>query len=207
MPNIATTNNLTAMNRKILTFLLFISCTPLLQAQSFQKGQKDINIGLSVGSRYYGHGYSRSIPNFNVGFDYGITDAISLGGYMGFSSATYEYTMWRNCGGGNYAYYNDEYRWRFFILGVRGAYHFDKLIQVENLDVYAGLFLGNSFATYSYTTNDPCKPKGTIGTNTYGGPVFDGFLGARYRFNDKFGVFCEVGYYLGFVNLGLNIKL
>jgi hypothetical protein len=43
-------------------------------------------------------------------------------------------------------------------------------------------------------------------SNTYGGFYFGGFIGARYRFTDHFGVFLELGYGLSEANLGLNYK-
>jgi hypothetical protein len=193
-------------NKLLLVFLLFALTSSDSSAQSFLKGQKDLNIGLGLGNRFVGRGYSRSLPAFNLSLDYGITDEISLGAYFGYSAATYEYQLYRQCGNGNFGYYNDVYHWTFYILGVRGAYHFAKLIPEEKLDLYAGLFLGNAFGRYTFSSNDPCGSKGFYGNDYLGGVVFAGFLGARYRFTDNLGAFCELGYGLSYLTLGLNLK-
>ncbi|HEY6159722.1 MAG TPA: hypothetical protein VI112_00825 [Bacteroidia bacterium] len=176
-------------------------------AQSFAKSQKDLNIGFGFGNHYAGRGYNSSYPAITLALDYGITDEISLGGMIGFGGATYQYFYYDVCNNGNVAgNFSDTYRWSFTLLGFRGAYHFDKLIKVPQLDAYAGLMLYDAFGRYSFTSTNPCRTKGLYSSNAYGGVYFAGFIGARYRFTDHFGVFLELGYGLSAANFGLNYK-
>lgn len=185
----------------------------LVQAQSYKQGQVDFNLGVGVGNtyvhaRYYtGAGYSySSIPTLNASGEYGVTDAIGIGGYIGYSSFKYSYSnTWFNNGG--WHSYVDEYRYSFMILGVRGAYHLDELIQVDKLDAYGGLMLGYNLARYTYSSTDPGRNNLVYAGQNYGGLAYSLFVGARYRFTDNIGVFGELGYGISILNLGLNIKI
>lgn len=193
---------------------LLLMNTPLLKAQSFAKGQKDLDIGVGLGSRYYTHSslyasYS-STPVMSVALDFGITDEISLGGFFGFASTKWQYTGTDYCGNGNngvFYTYTDSYKWNFFMIGVRGAYHFSKFIDNDKVDLYVGLMLGDNYAKFSYTTNAPCNEHQSFyNSNLYGGFIFTGFAGCRYRFNDHVGAFAELGYGVSYLTLGLNYK-
>jgi hypothetical protein len=183
-------------------------------AQSFSKGQKDLNIGIGLGSRYYTHAFSNysSTPVFSLSMDVGITDDISLGGFFGFAGSRWEYSGTDFCnsgngGGGGFYNYTDSYKWHFFMLGVRGAYHFAKYIENDNVDLYAGLMLGDNFATYTFSTNAPCPEHHAFYSNSYyGGFIFTGFVGCRYRFKENLGAFAELGYGVSYLTLGLNYK-
>ena len=92
------------------------------------------------------------------------------------------------------------------ILGIRGAYHFGRFINIEKLDVYAGLMLGNDFAKDSYSTNSQCPYHQEYMSRSYGGGVASLFVGARYRFTNHVGIFGELGYGISMLNIGLNLK-
>jgi hypothetical protein len=190
-----------------LTVGLFL-CFGGLNAQSFQRGQMDLDMGVGLGNTYIGPGYSNSTPPLNVSFNYGITNDISLGGYLGFSQATYTYAGWDDCGQGhgNGQYYVDTYKWTYIIAGVQGDFHFGRFIKIDKLDVYAGLLLGNDFAHSAYFTTSVCPDHIAYLEPTYGGFVAAPHVGARYRFTDHFGVFLELGYGITYVNTGLNFK-
>lgn len=207
--------NINDMKKKLLavvTAICFLNAATV--AQSFQKNQLDINFGVGIGNSFIQPGAKRTIPAISTSVEYGITDAISVGAYLGYAGATYEYrgTSWcppRNGNGnafGNYFDYTDTYKWRFSIVGARGAYHFAKFIPNDKLDVYAGLLIGANFAKYTYTTNDPCDSRTSSMANNYGGFTWAGFAGARYRFVDNFGVFAELGYGISYLTLGVNIS-
>ncbi|MGZ3904993.1 MAG: hypothetical protein ACXVC6_14930, partial [Bacteroidia bacterium] len=148
------------MKKIILSLLVFASVAT--QAQSFQKGQVDINLGMGLGNtfigygRFVGAGYSyHRMPTLNASVDYGITDAISIGGYMGYTSFKYSWMYQDYHGSTGWVNYTDTYKWSFFILGARGAYHFGEFIKIDKLDCYAGLMLGYNIAKGTYTTTDP----------------------------------------------------
>jgi hypothetical protein len=201
-----------------LPFLLafFFFQTPELNAQSFTKGQKDLNIGIGFGSRYYTRAsfYSNysSTPVISIALEVGVTEEISVGGYFGFASSKWEYSGGDFCNNGNgngggFYNYTDTYHWNFYMLGVRGAYHFAKLIQNDKIDLYAGAMLGDNFARYTFSTTAPCPEHHAFyGTSYYGGFIFTGLLGCRYHINEHFGAFAELGYGVSYLTAGLNYK-
>lgn len=192
-----------------ITILLLSGGTFVIKAQSFQKKQMDLNLGVGLGNTIVAGGGTNVFPPLSVSVEYGITDDISIGGYLGFTGASYNFSGWENCGkgNGNGQYYTDTYKWSYFILGARGAYHFGRFIKVDKLDVYAGLMLGDDFAHYSYSTTSTCPDHIRYSSPTYGGFVFSVYGGARYRFTDHVGVFGELGYGIAYLNIGLNLKL
>ena len=197
--------------KKIILLVLtmfVVSTINNLSAQSFNKGQTDINIGIGLGNTIITSGATNVLPPLSLSVEYGITDDISVGGYFGITGASYSYSGWENCGKGSDQYYIDTYKWSFYIIGARGAYHFGHFIKVDKLDVYAGLMLGDDIAHFSYSTTSTCSDHiGFISSSTYGGFVFSIYAGARYRFTDHFGAFLELGYGITYLNIGLNIKL
>jgi hypothetical protein len=183
-------------------------------AQSFAKQQMDINFGIGIGNTFIHRGADKSFPVLSTSFDYGVTDAISVGAYLGYASATYNYTgtEWHPAGNGlgnaygNYYTYTDTYKWKFSIIGARGAYHFAKYINNDKVDLYAGLMLGANFAKYTFTTNSVYPEHTPYRAETYSGLIWSGFLGCRYRFTDMVGVFGELGYGISYLNLGVNFR-
>lgn len=155
--------------------LALICCafTQNVQAQAYQKGDKQLNLGIGVS------GYG--IP-LGASFEYGVTDAISVG-------AMVDYTRY-GIGSG--------YNWNFIYVGARGSYHFGELLNTgEKFDPYAGLALGYWSAKFS----------GSSYLTGYGNRVFLGLhAGARYYFKEKFGVFAEVGAGSGFLKGGVTFK-
>jgi hypothetical protein len=194
------------MNTRIFAFFLFFAVTGSMQAQSFQKKQMDLNIGLSVGNgRFVDVHHDRAYPLLGISFDYGITDEFSVGGLVAWTNATYKYSSSSNCSG-VWVNYTDVYRINYSILGIRAAYHFDKIVLMDAIDLYAGVFLGQNFATYSFSTNDPCKHSAYLEKAYDGGATWAVFAGMRYRFNNRYGVFSELGYGLSYLTLGFNIR-
>jgi hypothetical protein len=195
--------------KKIILALLLL---PLLSAaQSFKTGQLALNLGVGFGTTFIGSGTYNRIPPISASLDYGLTDQISLGGYFGFSGASWRWTGSDYCnngngvGGGFYAY-EDIYRYRYYIFGVRGAYHFAEFIDNDKVDLYLGLMLGFNAATSKFTTTSPC-PRPAYVFNSGGGFIFSAFAGCRYRFTEQFGAFAELGYGIAVLNIGLNVKL
>lgn len=181
---------------------------------TFKKGQTDLNIGLYLGRNYGYYGGGRSwhsaSPLFSFSADHGITKNISIGAHLSYSTIKWEYR-------GTYNYYNnsvfgsynyvDTYRWSFLLPGVRGAFHFAEYIPVENLDVYAGAMLGYLITTGKYTTDNSSNGRVVSYSSTYSRFAWTTYVGGRYRFTDKIGIYLELGYGYGYGNFGLNIKL
>ena len=170
----------------VLAFAL-IGLTYNAQAQ-YEKGQIDANLGVGFGASFATG--SVSLPPVSFSLDFGINDNISLGGYVGYSSSSEDFSGF----GGNYSW-----KYTYIIVGARGAYHFDL---VDNMDTYAGLMLGYNVATVKYD-----GPSGNLfGTPSAGGIAYSAFFGARYHFGESFGVYGELGYGIAIFNVGVTMK-
>ena len=173
--------------------------TVFAQKKAYEQGDLFIHAGTSLG--YYGYGLAGNrsgafIP-VTASVEKGIHESISVGPYIGYASWKYR----------NYGY---DYRWNFTSVGVRGTYHavpvineaLGTSINEEKLDLYGTLLLGLEFRTFS--GSDEFSGSNANSTNLFIGPV----LGAKYKFNDKVGIYFEGGRgAFGFGTLGVSINL
>lgn len=179
----------------IVATALFLTFS--LNAQSYSKGQTDLHVGIGLISTYYASGLDGVVPPINASFEKAITDNIGVGGFVGFSTAKYDYD--------GYGY---DYKWNFtyIMFGGRGAYHF-KVLDDSKWDTYAGLTLGYYIANANFKSDDP-----EVDEDLYDAPSdsefgWSAFAGARYQINDKIGVYGELGYGLSVFNVGVRWKL
>lgn len=165
--------------------------TTFSYAQQFQKGTTVVNAGIGLGTALGGLGKAR--PAISLSLDRGVwpvggPGVISLGGYLG--NTGYKYSS-----GGYTA------KWNYFIVGARGAYHYNGFSSVPKLDLYGGAMLGYNIVNYSSDGNDVDI------SNSYGSGIgFSGFLGARWFFTERIGTYAELGYGVSVLNAGLAIK-
>jgi hypothetical protein len=89
-----------------------------------------------------------------------------------------------------YKFTSSSYKFNNFILGARGAFHYQF---VGNLDTYAGLMLGYDIVS---------------GNKTYAESEFAWgyYIGARYYFNSKFAVMAEIGDNVSLFSIGVAYK-
>lgn len=159
-------------------------------AQPFQQGTSVINAGVGFGTNLGGLGNAR--PAISVSYEYGKWEAggpgvISLGGYVGNTGYSYS--------GSGYSQ-----KWNYTVVGARSAYHYNGFANTPDLDVYGGLMLSYNIVSY--------KADGYSGPNTYGsGLGFSAFLGGRWFFSEKMGVYAELGYGVSVINAGIAFKL
>lgn len=147
--------------------------------QAFMKGTKTVNLGLGYG---YGLGILASA-------EVGVADDISAGLVGGFSRR-------------NYGFVGSNYGVTYIVAGVRGSYHFGRLLEeagvsVDKLDPYAGLTGG--FRSVKYDNGWA----GYSGVGT--GVMIGGYLGVRYQLKDKLGIMAEGG--SPFSSIGITFKL
>jgi hypothetical protein len=158
-----------------------------------------------------------SLLSFGIGFPNipvnGYTFGVFNGNTSGFGPiyAKYEHGFLRDevgLGGvfansfGSYKYNNGNNKTKIFAwaAGVMGYYHFNKLIPVEKLDVYAGA--GFILRSRSYKYDD-----GSTSNNTDTNFNFNGVVGARYYFVQSFGAYLELGFdSMSDVNLGVTLR-
>jgi len=168
------------MKKVILLSLLFIAAVAVkAQEPVFVKGDKAVNVGI---------GFDNYI-NLSLSGEMGIMDGIADKGTIG--AGIY-------AGVGSYisSYYSNYYR---AMGGVRGTFHYPF---IEKLDTYAGIGLGLEYYRYDYD--------GILGyyDDHYSQMGLDAgfFIGARYPLTEKFTVFGELGYGIGYLTAGISFK-
>jgi len=154
---------------------------------TFNKGDKVLNLGIGLGNALHTGSYYSSSVALSGSFEVGIIDhvfdnksSIGVGGYMGYSSSKYRFSSY-------------DYRLSDLILSSKGAFHYQL---VDKLDTYAGLLLGFRFGF----DNDPDYNYADSGL------LAAEFVGARYYFTDNFAGMAEVGYGISYLNIGIALK-
>jgi len=178
------------MKKLLLVLLVAVfSLTQLIaQESTFTKGDKVVNLGIGFGSTYYNAFYTSHTPALSVSFEANVKDgildkgSIGVGGYLGYSSASYS-GYWKTTN---------------IVIGARGSFHYPL---VNKLDTYTGLLLGYNIYSFKY---DSGYTLGNTGTSS--GLLLAWFAGARYYFTDKFGVMAEIGYGISYLTIGVNLK-
>jgi hypothetical protein len=122
-------------------------------------------------------------------YEHGIIDEIGIGGQLALAGMRYDYN-------------NDQTeRVKTFHFAVLGYYHFNKLIPVSQLDVYAGI--GPAIRSRSVTYTDDYYD------NNSGTDVAMAFkVGARYYVKNNFAFYGEGGFDLmSDINFGVTFRL
>jgi hypothetical protein len=182
--------------KKLLLVLSFSLAAVIVNAQEnsplFIKGTNNIGIGFGIGGAYGLSGVSSQSPAFGLHYDRGIVEAgggtVGVGGFLGYKSLTDKY----------YAY---KQHWNYFIVGLRGTYHYD-VFEVPNLDTYAGLMI----AYYALNYKDDFPYGYNYNRNYAGRTDISIFAGAKYYFAPNVAAFGEVGYGVSWLTLGVAFK-
>ena len=176
-----------------LAGLLLTVATASAQA-TLDKGALQLNAKL---------GFSGWGVPITVGADYGIADDITVGGELSYRSykttgityVTEQVGIFRM-----EVPRSTDYRHSIFGILANGNYHFNRLFKLPSqVGVYAGLSLGYFIAS---------SPSGYTGSS-YSQFGYSVQTGARYFFNDKFGVNVEIagGLVGGEFKAGVTYKL
>ena len=177
----------------LLAGLLLTVATASAQA-TLEKGALQLNAKL---------GFSGWGVPITVGADYGIADDITVGGELSYRSykttgityVTEQVGIFRM-----EVPRSTDYRHSIFGILANGNYHFNRLFKLPSqVGVYAGLSLGYFIAS---------SPSGYTGSS-YSQFGYSVQTGARYFFNDKFGVNVEIagGLVGGEFKAGITYKL
>lgn len=156
-----------------------------LSAQGI-KGTNYANIGVGIGT--YGFNGTGGLPIVAT-IEHAFSDKISAGLYGGFIKRKFE----------------DQVSYSYKVFGVKGAYHFNELLNVVNpkVDLYGGTAI--YYRSYTLKYKDYENPEYT--SKSTGGALGIGiFAGGRYLFAGNVGVFAEVGYGISPLQVGLAIK-
>lgn len=184
---------------KRTTLFTFLSLFFIISGNSqntFNKGDKVVNLGVGLGNTLYiGSGYSSKTPPISATFEMGVKDelfdeksSLGIGGYLGYSGATWEYLGW------GWKYSN-------VIIGIRGVGHYQLW---ERFDTYSGILLGYDIVT---TKEIGTIPGYTNYNKSTSGLAWSWFVGGRYYFTEKFSGMLELGYGIAYLNLGVSMKL
>src|SRR5580658_2217452 len=118
----------------VVATILLLSTTTFAQ-KAYEEGSNVVNLGLGLGATYWGSGFPISIGG---SFEHGVTDNISVGGTLGYSTTKI------NDVDGYYVRYSG------ILIGARGSYHF---LTTDKMDPYAGADLG--YVIVSESNNFP----------------------------------------------------
>jgi len=178
----------------ILSFLMVVTTIAMAQKSTNGYSSSDnlLNVGLGLGSPFFGTGYSASLPvNPTISYEHGVTEEISIGGQLSYASSKF-----------NYAYFGSAYSFKesATYIGARGSYHLGDILDLDSkFDVYGGASLGYVIVSVSDNTGYSGSAASAIG--------FGAFAGGKYFFSAKTGVYTELGYQsLSFLNVGLAFK-
>lgn len=150
---------------------------------SFDKSTSYLHAGIGFGGGFYSG--TITLPPVSVSYEKAVTENISVGAIVGYSSSRYNYLG------------TDEFKYTYILIGARGNYHF---ATSEKFDPYAGLTLGYNIVSVSV-------PSGSQNYTAKGSALLaGGQLGANYYFSPKLGAFAEIGYGIGIFTIGLTAK-
>ena len=197
------------MNRVLLLIISVLVCSGAIAQQGkafYNTPYKTRNSGsfsktASLLTFSYGfpnesvQGYSHKGHN-SIGFgpvyakyEHGIIDEIGIGGQIALAGTAYDYN-------------NDQTeRVKAFHFAMLGYYHFNKLIPVKQLDVYAGTGLAFRSRSVTYSDDFYDNYSGTDVNLTVK-------VGARYYAKNNFAFYGEGGFDgMSDVNLGVTFRL
>ncbi len=194
--------------KKITLMIILSFCGLVTMAQEvFYKGTIATNVSIGLGNNVSGLGMG--FPPMSLAVDYGIVDnlimgengSIGIGGYFGFAT-----------NGERYDYFGISYKARYtrMAFGVRGTFHYQFL---DKLDTYAGLMLGLYTYRWKYNWMDSYDPYYNyydyygLNNSSTADFAFSAFVGARYYFNDNFGVNAELGYGFTYLSAGITYRI
>lgn len=131
---------------------------------------------------------SSGVGPLYVKYEHGfLRDEVGLGGVIGNSFGSRKYST--------------DGKTKIFAISfaVNGYYHFNKLIPVEKLDVYAGAGLG--LVSISTKDDDLNVDDTNVDFN------LNGLVGARYYFTNSFGAYAEISYDgMSYSNIGVSLR-
>ena len=189
--------------KKLFLCITILTATLSVKAQNFEEERNFIQVGYGLGLGYgkilkayegfSGYSFSGFGP-VAISYERGMTDNIGIGVQLGYSSYG---GKWQQTD------YNYEYRYSTLSIMARGAYHFD--VRNRNFDPYVGIGLGYSNYSVNYTSSLPGF-NSEASDISIGSPLtYQLFVGARYMFNNNFGIYGEAGYGLSLLNVGVTL--
>jgi hypothetical protein len=177
----------------LISLLIVIAISISFSQMAYKKGDQVANLGIGIGG--FGGAYGSGGIAITGGYETGLTENISLGGVVGYSSSSQD------------VYGDYGWKYTYILIGARGAYHLD-LAHNPKLDTYGGIMLGYNIVSASETGTLPSYYG--YGAGSYSASAsyfaFGIFVGGRYYFDPHWAVQAELGYGLGILNIGMAYK-
>ncbi len=172
----------------LVVVLVLLATGVAVGQNAYMKGNNLIHAGLAVGGLAGVYG-DATLPPIVAGYEYGFEDKISLGGVFGISGSKYGFSGY-------------EWKYSYIVIGARGGYHF--LENNDKLDAYGGVMIGYNIVSVTA----PSVGAGFFGYSAGASYMLFGFYGgARYYFSPNLAAYGELGYGLGYFNIGIAYKL
>lgn len=188
--------------KTVLSFLILLCMATFTQhakGQAFDKGTQIVAVGVGLGSSLGSFDYSSQVPAISVQYERGVWQAgdvgvISLGGYVGYKSFSYETSA---------GSIESTSKWNYTIIGLRSAYNYQGL-QNDRVDLYGGVMFSYNILNYSYDDNSGLNTGSRGNFNNSAGLTI--YVGGRYYFVENVATFAELGYGVSYLNLGLAFR-
>jgi hypothetical protein len=180
-----------------------------MYAQKMDVGTNFLSLGIGPRTSYNAY-HTTGMPAVRVSFDHGFKKigpgVLSLGGSLGYFAEHYKNTYgWWDL----YGYHVQTYKanWNYFILAFRVGYYynFKELIDMSNLNAYAGIGSGLRYHTYNDDYIGPINntPDEASGAKFH----MAAYGGINYFLTKKIAVYTEFGYDISFITLGVTVEL
>ncbi|MCG8330412.1 MAG: hypothetical protein MI974_22125 [Chitinophagales bacterium] len=189
-------------------FMLLSVCVCLafqfVNAQSYKQKPRpkdkyvNINAGIGIVPTFFKDAGKAELLPLSLSTDFKLAKNFSLGVYIGHSVTKTDLKLMRD---GTSAQWRNSYT----ATGVRMAGQSNDL---NGWNLYGGMSVGYSHSNIEMIEGDLIKVKDHMGIKDNSGKMLmTGFLGARYSFTPKVGMFGELGMGAALATAGLSIRL
>lgn len=186
------------MKKLLLPLTLVLLFAQFGHAQGQKKTYLDLNAGMGMLPTFVKDAGRVKTPALSFSADYQLKEHFSLGGFVGYSVTETDVRTLRD--GSNAQWTN-----HFSVFGLRLA---GRSTQMGPWNIYGGLSAGYSFSNIEITKGELEKVKRETNMREVSGKMLiTGFVGTRYAFTPKIGIFTELGYSCSLVNMGLSVRL
>lgn len=191
------------MKKFMLLSVCFLIALQFATAQNRKAKPKqkyvDINAGMGILPTFFKDAGKAKMMPLSLSADYKLAKNFSLGIYAGHSVTETDLKTLRD---GTQAQWKNSY----YVTGLRMAAHSRYM---DGWNIYGGMTMGYSHSNIEMMQGAVAKIRDNMGIEPSSGKMLlSGFLGARYSFNPRMGLFGELG--MGGISLataGLSIRL
>lgn len=196
--------------RYILLALVCVLTLSETHAQTVSKGDRMIGVGIGFFNQIRPSGFTTNLPPIQLQYEHGLFDNFTLSGLVGFSTSSFIDKGYRTIPFSPYVYEYQEYEWNVtnIVIGLKGTYYFDELIDLpDNLVPYGSLMLAHNIVSENVTMR-----AGSEFLNPSLDPVnqsesFVGLVvGAKYFLGDNLSIYGEFGKSIALFQFGASAK-